>query len=632
VLDKVLGGRSRMLGFLALCALAATPISAGEGRAIVLRAARVVTAPGDSFEGHVLVADGLVRRLGSFEVPAGARVVNARGLTVYAGFIDAWSHLGFEDRKPAEEGRSARESGPPNLDAGPPITMPESRRKGLYPSFDAAISYAPASKKLAAHRAAGYASALVAPRFGYLAGRSALVQLRSGPRRDVVLTAPVAAHASFSSGGGSGYPSTVMGVMAHLRQFFSDSGRYRDWRELYRLKPLGVARPPFDPDLSAAAEILSGGRLFFAASSENEIRRALALSDEFGFELALTRARQGFKLAATLANKKIPVIATLDWSDEPKEPDAGKKKADKKTPTPTPTTPSKPRGERRRRPILVSLGGQEGKKPKVDKKRARRLAELKKRLAQPARVTAHKRALWLAEVQNVKALLEAGVEVALSSSGLDLRKLPERLELLRREGLSEDQLLGALTLTPAKLFGVEARLGRVVVGGAANLTVLSGPLGAKGSKLRYLMVDGELSEFNTPRAKKPGSKRPSSRPDPKKVKLAKVAGEWVIDIAGRLKGELVLEQDGDELSGVLTAAFGEATVTGRVTGQELRMEASGEAQGQSFTVIMTGSVEGARMSGRLTSPFGEGEWSAARKPSRVATKRWLGLKAMGGLK
>src|SRR5579884_814016 len=68
-----------------------------------LRDARVVTVSGPVIEhGTVVLRDGLILDAGeNIPVPAGAWVIDCKGLTVYPGLIDALSTWGLSGSSPA---------------------------------------------------------------------------------------------------------------------------------------------------------------------------------------------------------------------------------------------------------------------------------------------------------------------------------------------------------------------------------------------------------------------------------------------------------------------------------------------------------------------------------------------------
>ncbi|HTK36990.1 MAG TPA: hypothetical protein VL325_00735, partial [Pyrinomonadaceae bacterium] len=68
------------------------------GQAIAITNARIVTVSGDTIEkGTVVVRDGLIESVGAnAKIPADAQTIDATGLTVYPGFIDALTSLGMQ--------------------------------------------------------------------------------------------------------------------------------------------------------------------------------------------------------------------------------------------------------------------------------------------------------------------------------------------------------------------------------------------------------------------------------------------------------------------------------------------------------------------------------------------------------
>jgi imidazolonepropionase-like amidohydrolase len=61
-----------------------------------------------------------------------------------------------------------------------------------------------------------------------------------------------------------------------------------------------------------------------------------------------------------------------------------------------------------------------------------------------------------------------------------------------REGWSPDQALAAMTSVPAELFGIGDRVGSLQKGRDADLVILSGEPFAPTTRVRAVMVDGEM--------------------------------------------------------------------------------------------------------------------------------------------
>ena len=101
---------------------------------------------------------------------------------------------------------------------------------------------------------------------------------------------------------------------------------------------------------------------------------------------------------------------------------------------------------------------------------------------------------WQDAPGNAAALAKAGVTFALTANGLrDVKTFPAAVGRAIERGLSETQALAAVTTTPARMLGLEARLGTLAAGRIANLTVTRGAL-FRGGKVREVWVDGERYE------------------------------------------------------------------------------------------------------------------------------------------
>jgi len=94
---------------------------------------------------------------------------------------------------------------------------------------------------------------------------------------------------------------------------------------------------------------------------------------------------------------------------------------------------------------------------------------------------------------NPGVLAKAGVQIAFQTTGAsDVRDLPFQVSITEGFGLDADKALEAITINPARIFGVGDRLGSLEVGKVANLFVSTGdPLDVR-SHVKYLFIRGEL--------------------------------------------------------------------------------------------------------------------------------------------
>ncbi|MEM7260536.1 MAG: hypothetical protein AAF488_01000, partial [Planctomycetota bacterium] len=80
------------------CFVAPSLVQATDG-VVIIRGGTVMPAPGEVIENAtIIVRDGLIEAVGGADLPypVGAEEVDAEGLTIYAGFIDASASIGLE--------------------------------------------------------------------------------------------------------------------------------------------------------------------------------------------------------------------------------------------------------------------------------------------------------------------------------------------------------------------------------------------------------------------------------------------------------------------------------------------------------------------------------------------------------
>jgi imidazolonepropionase-like amidohydrolase len=102
-------------------------------------------------------------------------------------------------------------------------------------------------------------------------------------------------------------------------------------------------------------------------------------------------------------------------------------------------------------------------------------------------------------------LTKTGVKWAFYSDGID--RPADLMKAVRKAidaGLTQEQALRALTLSPAEIFGVADRLGSIEKGKIANLVVTKGDLFQDKTQVQYIFVDGQKFE-PTPEEPTPGA-------------------------------------------------------------------------------------------------------------------------------
>jgi imidazolonepropionase-like amidohydrolase len=457
-----------LLGVAVICFAAAQLPSFPNAYAIVN--ARVFIGDGRVLErATVLIRDGIIEAVGeNLTVPPDAEVIEGKGLTVYPGFIDAHTTQGLKlpEWQPDQDE-------PPDTASDAPTFMRLANRKGVRPELRAfdCLDLTPAI--LVPYRQAGFTTALFAPSGGAINGVSALVNLSGAPKRECVVKPIVAMHFAFAMPRTvRGYPSSLMGIFAHMRQTLLDAHYFRTLQAAFE-NGIGK-RPPADESLLALQPVLSGSMpVIFDADTENEIRRAIKFADEFGLKVIISVGREGWKVAEELARRKIPVIVSLAFGPEPRRPPSRQ------------PSPERTQTEQKLEPQL----------PEATAEEERTQTERTEEMELPDVVWKERMRLWQERVANAAKLHNAGVVIAFTTRGV--RNLSEFWQNLRRAvqaGLPKEAALQALTVNPAKLFGVDKHLGTVEKGKAANLVVMNGEFTDEKARVRYLFIDGRKFE------------------------------------------------------------------------------------------------------------------------------------------
>jgi imidazolonepropionase-like amidohydrolase len=581
----------------------------------------------------------------SKDPPPDARVIDGMGLIALPAFIDAYAYAGTSTPTPNAERDVA-----PKPAADVLVDMREANRKGIEPGFRAVDSFDLDAETGKRYRGSGFGSLLSSPHGQLLSGASVFVSTRDAAARDVVIVPIEFDHAGFEATG-PGYPSTLMGSVAQLRQFFLDAFRQR---ELERRRSSGkpTTRSPYDSDLAAILPALAKQRrIVCEAQTADDIERWIKLADELGVEIAISGGREAWKRAALLSARKIPVFLTLDWGEEVEDPHAkvAKGEAEKKIDAPKPDTgqPGSDKPEAASRP-----GEPLATKPVADKAAREPGAETSPKTAadstakpaevaignktaardaaaedldwtyeQPLRVREELRRQWEEVRDCAVRLSEANVTFAFGSGKLAPKEILDRVRTLVQKGLSVDVAQRALTSDAAMLLGVPNNLGKLEVGFDATVALWTkNPLAAKDAKLAWLFVDGFPYEFDL------NANDLQGKPD----EGVDATGTWTFEFdtpeAKPAIAELKMSKDGG-VKGTIRyrnpaddkESSGE--FEGRVAGKKLKL--SGRVRIGSFEAMVEieGEIQGDTMTGSTAWKFSGSEdsrhYKATRKPNQA---------------
>jgi hypothetical protein len=272
-------------------------IRENDPRVHALTNARIVAAPGKTIEkGTVLIRDGLIVEVGAdVKVPAEARVWDLAGKTIYPGFIDSYSRLDLPETLKPEPSRSDLDPDDPNAK---PKEVPRESAKGtrswnprVTPERKASDYLNVDKKSTKALRDLGFTSALIVPGRGVFRGSSALINLQETDIDTMVVAPVVAQHIAFDfdregRDGDRGYPNSLMGAIALIRQSFLDASWYQAAQDAYKKNPATTERPETNASLGALAEQMQRNPAVFETEDELDLLRALRIADEFKLQNA----------------------------------------------------------------------------------------------------------------------------------------------------------------------------------------------------------------------------------------------------------------------------------------------------------------------------------------------------------
>ena len=538
------------------------PASAGTW---ALTNARIETVTKGTIEkGTIVIRDGIIEAVGENVTPPGdARVVDLTGRTVYPGFIDLTSSMGLPTPPQPQGGFGGGGGG-----GGGGQNAAPARNVGLEPGRVIATEVAPAAADVRAARDAGVTTALVAPSRGAFRGLSALIPMRDDSSARYIVKAPVGMHMGFQGVAGR-YPATLLGVIAYERQELYDAQRHGLLMDRYKAGQRGVARPSYNADLDALVPVVRGQLpAFFAASNENEIRRAVDIAKEFDLRLTIVGATEAFRALDAVKTAR-PLVVSVDF------PQA----------------------------VEVTGWAYRGAVRRELNDSATRDASVKK----------------LVEA-NAATLNKAGVKFALASGALKPNDFIANVRKAIAAGLPREVAVEALTIRAAEIAGVGDQLGSIEAGKIADLVVADGPPLGDNTRLRTVFVDGvdydvipTAAGRNGQRAAGAGGRGGAGG------EMAQVAGTWTMTVnapQGAMTSTMTLTQTNDAIDGNMISELGTAAISeGHVSGRNVTWSASFQMNGERTTVNFEAEVDGNRMTGRLRAgEMGPMTFTAEKRP------------------
>ncbi|HIN94796.1 MAG TPA: amidohydrolase [Planctomycetes bacterium] len=270
-----------------------------------LTGARIIPRPGQVIpSGTLVVRDSkIVRVAAGKNIPAGARVIDLQGKTIYAGLIDAFSEVTL----PA----TANNSGALHWNS---TIRPQRSVAGHYQQNQAR------NEKL---RKQGITVRLVAPAKGILKGSSALIATGTETDTEAVVQPNVAQHLQLTVPRGRGrdqYPNSPMGAVALARQSFYDAQWYASAWAAYG-ENAKLVRPERNDALAALQPYFNqSGLVITDASNELFVLRADRFAREFKLRTLVRGSGNEYRRLDAIKKTGLPIIVPVNF---PKPPNVG---------------------------------------------------------------------------------------------------------------------------------------------------------------------------------------------------------------------------------------------------------------------------------------------------------------------
>ena len=238
----------------------------------------------------LLIGKGKVLQIAPNITPAdNMRIIDASGLRVYPGFIDAHSHIGISEEKKTSQGDESNEGTNP-----------------ITPCIRAIDAINPMDSAFHNALAAGITGVMVGPGSANpIGGQFAFVKTHGRRIDDMVVMAPSAMKFAFGENPMTNYgpngniPSTRMGIASLIReeltlakQYFSNGNGSQKTFTMECYRDLFEEKIPIKAHVHRADDIFT----------------AIRIADEFGLGLTLDHCTEGHLIADIIAQSGYPAI------------------------------------------------------------------------------------------------------------------------------------------------------------------------------------------------------------------------------------------------------------------------------------------------------------------------------------
>ncbi|HCZ07387.1 MAG TPA: amidohydrolase [Thermotogae bacterium] len=265
---------------------------------LLLKGATVYPITSEPFVGDVLVKDGKIEKVAENIEDSNAEVIDLRGKYLFPGFVDAHSHIGIMEESVGtfyyQDGNEATD----------PITA-QVRVVDAFNPDDAAIDRA---------LSGGVTTVMVVPGSANpVGGQGAVFKFRSRIVDEMIVQAPAGLKMALGEnpkrvyGSSNKQPSTRLGNAAIIRAYFTKVKNYMAKKEAAEKE----GKPFAEMDIAMEVGELVLRKKIPArihAHRKDDILTAIRLSEEFGFDLVIEHATEGYLIADYIRSKGVPLV------------------------------------------------------------------------------------------------------------------------------------------------------------------------------------------------------------------------------------------------------------------------------------------------------------------------------------
>lgn len=275
----------------------------------IIKNARILIGDGSVIENGVIAFDEKIRYVGKAYDGAACETIDASGLTVTPGLIDAHCHVGLFGDSTGFEAADANEDSDP-----------------VTPQLRAIDGINPQDRAFLEARRAGVTSVVTGPgSANAVGGQFAAVKTFGVCVDDMVIKAPCAMKMALGENPKTVYndknqtPVTRMGTMALIRELLFKARNYRDELRAYEEDSEENEKPDFDIKLEAMLPVIERGiPVKVHAHRADDICSAIRLAKEFDIRVTIEHCSDGDLIADVLEREKLPVMLGPTLTDRSK--------------------------------------------------------------------------------------------------------------------------------------------------------------------------------------------------------------------------------------------------------------------------------------------------------------------------